>query len=85
MSWWIQRVLEGHLLRKAWVVATILAALLAGMVGFDQSADASSYYLEELQFLQLTNDYCQEKGLETLFLSDTLAVSAERHCEYMML
>jgi hypothetical protein len=56
MSWWIQRVLEGHLLRKAWVVAAILAALLAGMVGFDQSADASSYYLEELQFLQLTND-----------------------------
>jgi hypothetical protein len=44
------------LLRKAWVVAAILAALLAGMVGFDQSADASSYYLEELQFLQLTND-----------------------------
>jgi hypothetical protein len=55
------------------------------MVGFDQSADASLYYPELLQFLQLTNDYCQEKGPETLFLSDTLMVSAERHSEYMTL
>jgi hypothetical protein len=46
MSWWIQRVLKGRLLRKAWVVAAILAALFAGMVGLDQSADASSYYPE---------------------------------------
>jgi len=46
MSWWVQRVLKGRLLRKAWVVAAILAALFAGMVGFDKSADASSYYPE---------------------------------------
>jgi len=83
MSRWTEMVLGGGLLRKAWVAVAVLATLLAGMAAFDQSADASSYDPDELQFLQLINGYRQENGLDTLVLSDTLAVSAERHSEDM--
>jgi uncharacterized protein YkwD len=61
------------------VVAAALAVLIAG----DQSASATSYDSEELQFLQLINDYRQNNGLGNLLLSDTLSVSSERHSQDM--
>ena len=75
-------VLAGRL-RYAWAVVAVLAALFAGVVGFNQSADAASYDSEELQFLRLINDYRGDNGLGPLLLSDTLAVAAEHHSQDM--
>ena len=80
---WIERLPGARLLRFLCVVAAVLAALVAGIATFDQRADADSYDPEELRFLQLINDYRQENGLEPLLLSDTLAVSADRHNQDM--
>jgi uncharacterized protein YkwD len=80
---WADRALGGRLPRYVWVAVATLAVLATGFVGFNQSADASSYDAEERQFLDLINGYRQENGLEPLLLSDTLAVAAERHSEDM--
>ena len=70
-------------LRYTWAVVAVLAALFAGVAGSNQSADAASYDSEELQFLQLINDYRGNNGLGSLLLSDTLAVAAENHSQDM--
>jgi uncharacterized protein YkwD len=79
----IERLTGARFLRYLCVVAAVLAALVAGITVFDQRADADSYDSEELQFLDLINDYRQQNGLGTLLLSDTLSVSAERHDQDM--
>ena len=80
---WTEWVLGGRLPRYLWVAVVVLAILVAGFVGFNQSADAASYDPEELQFLEFINGYRGENGLEPLVLSDTLAVAAERHSDDM--
>jgi len=80
---WIEKLPGARLLRYLCVVAAVLAALVAGMAVFDQRADAASYDSEELRFLELINDYRENNRLDSLALSDTLAVSAERHSEDM--
>ena len=80
---WTERLPGGGLLRWLCVVTALLAALVAGIVIFDQRANADSYDSEELQFLELINDYRQQNGLGPLLLSDTLSVSAERHDQDM--
>ena len=70
-------------LRYAGAVIAVLVALFAGVVDFNQSADASSYDSDELQFLQLINDYRGNNGLGPLLLSDALAVAAEHHSQDM--
>jgi uncharacterized protein YkwD len=79
----IERLPGGRLLRYLCVAAAVLAALVTGIAVFNQRADADSYDSEELQFLGLINDYRQQNGLDSLALSDTLAVSAERHDQDM--
>src|SRR5829696_8433261 len=77
-----RKVLAGRL-RYARAVVAVLAALFAGVAGFNQSADAASYDSDELQFLQLINDYRGNNGLGPLLLSDALAVAAEHHSQDM--
>src|SRR5215210_9363797 len=50
-----RKVLAGRL-RYARAVVAVLAALFAGVAGFNHSAHAASYDSDELQFLQLIND-----------------------------
>ena len=80
---WTERLPGGGLLRWLWLVTALLAALVAGIVIFDQRANADSYDPEELEFLELINDYRQQNGLGTLLLSDALSVSAEHHDQDM--
>src|SRR5919112_1645100 len=77
MRRWRGSMLRHHL----WVVAAVLAVLIAGLAADDQSASATSYDPEELRFLQLINDYRESNGLGNLLLSDTLSVSSERHSQ----
>ena len=74
---------KGSALRYLSVAAAVLAVLIASVVAAGKSADANSYDSEELQFLQLINDYREDNGVRPLILSDTLAVSAERHSQDM--
>jgi uncharacterized protein YkwD len=71
---------RGRTLRHVWVVAAVLAVLIAAG---EKGASATSYDAEELEFLQLINDYRASNGLGKLLLSDTLSVSSERHSEDM--
>jgi uncharacterized protein YkwD len=71
------------MLRYLWVVAAALAMLAAGVAAGQKSASATSYDSEELQFLQLINQYRAENGLGKLLLSDTLSESSERHSQDM--
>jgi Cysteine-rich secretory protein family len=80
---WTERLPGGRLLRWLCVCTAVLAALVAGIAVFDQRAEADSYDPEELQFLELINDYRENNGLDSLALSDTLSVSAERHDQDM--
>jgi uncharacterized protein YkwD len=82
MRRWMGSRTEGSTLRYSWLVAAVLAVLIAGVVG-GQSASATSYDAEELQFLRLINEYRASNGLEPLLLSDTLSVSSERHSQDM--
>ena len=61
------------------LAAVLISVLAAGGRGFA----ATSYDSEELQFLQLINEYRQENGAGPLILSDTLAVAAEHHSKDM--
>ncbi len=65
------------------VVAAVLAVLITGVLASGKSADANSYDSEELQFLQLLNQYRENNGAGPLMLSDTLAVAAGRHSQDM--
>src|SRR5215211_8742704 len=70
-------------LRYLSFVAAVFTVLISGIVAAGKSADANSYDAEELRFLQLINDYREDNGVGPLTLSDTLAVSAERHSQDM--
>jgi uncharacterized protein YkwD len=67
------------MLRYLLVVASVLVVMIAS----GQSASATPYDAEELQFLQMINAYRQSYGLGNLLLSDTLSVSSERHSQDM--
>jgi uncharacterized protein YkwD len=71
------------MLRYLWVVAAVLAVLIASMSLGEKSASATAYDAEELQFLQLINQYREDNGLGPLLLSDTLTVASEHHSEDM--
>ena len=71
------------MLRYLWVVAAVLAVLIAGVAAGEKSARATAYDAEELRFLQLINDYRKDNGLGPLLLSDTLSVASERHSHDM--
>jgi uncharacterized protein YkwD len=72
------------MLRYLGAVVAVLAVLNAGVAAGERSADATSYDSEELQFLQLINQYRESTGgVEPLILSDTLALSAQRHSQDM--
>jgi uncharacterized protein YkwD len=75
----MESIARGRTLRYVWVVAAVLAVLIAG----EKGASATSYDSEELRFLQLINDYRADNGLGNLLLSDTLSVSSERHSNDM--
>jgi uncharacterized protein YkwD len=64
-----------------WVVTALLAVLIAGTAAAEESS--TDYDGEELQFLQLMNDYRKDNGLKPLIFSDTLSVAAERHSRDM--
>jgi hypothetical protein len=70
-------------LRRALILGLALAVLLTGAVLGGRSALASPYDAEEIQFLQLINQYRQNNGLGPLLLSDKLTVPSERHNEDM--
>lgn len=70
-------------LRYGWVVVVLAAAMISILAAGERGTAATSYDAEELQFLQLINDYRQENGLGSLILSDTLAVAAEHHSKDM--
>jgi uncharacterized protein YkwD len=74
---------RANALRCLSVVAAVLAVLITGVVASEKSADATSYDSEELRFLQLLNQYRNNNGVGPLILSDTLALSAERHSQDM--
>src|SRR5918997_5529051 len=80
MRRWTGSTAGGSMLRYLFVV---VAAALAVLITGDQSASATSYDDEELEFLQLINDYRQNNGLGKLLLSDTLSVPSERHSQDM--
>ena len=87
---YIVKAIGGRLmLRYLGAVVAVLAVLIvAGFVaGHQKSAKASSeqqpYDSEELQFLELLNDYRQDYGLEPLLLSDTITVASEHHSQDM--
>jgi uncharacterized protein YkwD len=83
MPVWTDRILGENLRRYVCVAVAVLAVLVTGVASINQRADADSYDSEELQFLELINDYRANSGLGALVLSDTLAVAAERHSEDM--
>jgi uncharacterized protein YkwD len=80
MRLWTGSTAGGSMLRYLFVV---VAAALAVLITGDQSASATSYDDEELEFLQLINDYRQNNGLGKLLLSDALSVPSERHSQDM--
>jgi uncharacterized protein YkwD len=70
------------ILRYRWLVIAVLAALFAASSSGGQSAWAvDPYDPEELQFLEIINEYRQSNGLEALILSDALTLASERHSE----
>ena len=78
-----ERMSQGSTLRYLSVVVAVFTVLIASIVAAGKSADANPYDSEELRFLQLINDYREDNGVRPLILSDTLAVSAERHSQDM--
>lgn len=73
-------------MRYRWVVALAVLLMVPAVLSLaDRSASAApdSYSSEELEFLEIINDYRADRGLEPLVLSDTIAVAAERHSKDM--
>ena len=73
----------GRIKRYLWVAVAVLAVLISGVAAGEKSARATAYDAEELNFLQLINDYRKDNGLGPLLLSDTLSVASERHSHDM--
>ena len=67
-----------------WIFLAVVALMLAGTLLYGRSlAAATAYDSEELQFLQLINEYRQNNGLQPMILSDTLTLTSEHHSEDM--
>lgn len=67
-----------------WIFLAVVAFMLAGTLFHGRSAAAATAYdSEELQFLQLINEYRQNNGLRALLLSDTLTLTSDNHSEDM--
>lgn len=66
---------------KRWAVCLMVVALSwAGMAaGHPALAIARDYSYQELQFLQLINNYREDSGVGPLLLSDMLSTAAVRH------
>jgi uncharacterized protein YkwD len=72
------------LLRYLGAVVAVLAVLIAGVVAGDRSVGTTEKYdSEEVQFLELLNQYRKDNGVEPLLLSDAISVAAERHSQDM--
>lgn len=69
--------------RYRWAVVAVMAVLISVLAAGKSGTAATSYDPEELQFLELINQYRQEHGAGPLILSDTLAVAAEHHSQDM--
>jgi uncharacterized protein YkwD len=83
-----RETIGGRLLRYLGAVVAVLAVLIAAGVvatGHQRSASASEepYVSEEVQFLQLLNQYRRDNGVEPLLLSDAISVAAEHHSQDM--
>ena len=77
-------MLDRRMPRHWWAIFALVALLIPILVISVNSASADpSYDSEELQFLQLINDYRQQNGLGPLILSDTLTESSEHHSQDM--
>ena len=77
-------MVDRRMTRHLWVTVVLVALLIPVLVIGGNSASAdTSYDTEELQFLQLINDYRQQNGLGPLILSDTLTESSEHHSHDM--
>jgi uncharacterized protein YkwD len=77
------RTIRLSTLRFRWAVIAVLAVLLSGVALGKSSEATGPYDPEEMEFLQLINEYRQNNGVAPLTLSDTLSVSSERHSEDM--
>ena len=76
--------LDRRVTRYWWVVVALVALMIPVLAAGENSASAdTSYDSEELQFLQLINEYRQQNGVGPLILSDTLTVSSEHHSQDM--
>lgn len=64
-------------------VAVLIFSSTLALLAAPGEAGAQSYEAEELNFLELINQYRQQNGLEPLLLSDPLSVASERHSEDM--
>lgn len=67
-----------------WTLLAVVAFMVAGALLYVRSSEAATAYdSEELQFLQLINEYRQNNGLQPMILSDTLTLTSDRHSEDM--
>src|SRR5680860_704302 len=62
-----------------WSLVLMAVVLLWALLIFPAAAQAAGYSAEEVQFLELINDYRQQNGLNTLLLSDTVEDAARKH------
>jgi uncharacterized protein YkwD len=69
--------------RLALLVLVSLALALAQVHAASPARAATGYDAEELQFLEMLNDYRAESGAGPVKLSDTISVASERHSEDM--
>src|SRR5660398_181897 len=60
-------------------MAVLLISVLMIFSVLPAMAQAAGYSAEEVQFLELINDYRQQNGLNTLRLSDTVEDAARKH------
>jgi uncharacterized protein YkwD len=76
--------LDRRVARYWWVMVALVALMVPVLASGERSASAdTSYDSQELQFLQLINDYRHQNGLGPLILSDTLTLSSEHHSKDM--
>lgn len=67
----------------SFLLTVILVASLLAVTIFAPQVTASSYTTEEIEFVQLLNDYRVARGLGPLKVSDALSEASYRHCADM--
>ena len=78
-----RRVRSGPGARHGWLLLVLTTILLSTFALAVDGDAATTYDAEELQFLDLINDYREQNGLRRVVFSDTLTVAAERHSKDM--